>query len=104
VTKKLGLIVGEVALRWLKDYSKTKQECGDAIFVGASSVKQLEGNLVGLEKDGLPEGSCGGGGEGMAGGQGCCAEVLTLSRASGHALQYIRMHGRLIFGGRLDLW
>jgi aflatoxin B1 aldehyde reductase len=48
--KKHDLAIGEVALRWLKHHSELKQELGDAIIVGASSVKHLEENLVDLEK------------------------------------------------------
>jgi aflatoxin B1 aldehyde reductase len=53
--KKHGLTMGEVALRWLKHHSELKQELGDAVIVGASSVNHLEVNLVDLEKGALPE-------------------------------------------------
>ena len=53
--RKHGFTDGEVALRWLKHHSQLKQELGDAIIVGASSVKHLEDNLVDLEKGPLPE-------------------------------------------------
>lgn len=46
---------GEVALRWLKYHSHLKEHLGDAILVGASSVKHLETNLVDLEKTSLPD-------------------------------------------------
>lgn len=49
------LTLGEVALRWLEHHSQLKEEMGDAIIVGASSVKHLEDNLVDLEKGPLPE-------------------------------------------------
>jgi aryl-alcohol dehydrogenase-like predicted oxidoreductase len=39
-------------LRWLKHHSMLKQELGDAVIVGASSVKHLEDNLLDLEKEG----------------------------------------------------
>jgi len=55
VAEKHGLIVAEVALRWLEYYSQMSREKGDAIIVGASSTKYLEGNLEDLEKGPLPE-------------------------------------------------
>ncbi|EAW14959.1 aldo/keto reductase family protein [Aspergillus clavatus NRRL 1] len=55
VAGKFGLGDGEVALRWLKYHSKLREERGDAIVVGASSVKHLEDNLADLEKGPLPE-------------------------------------------------
>lgn len=50
-----GLTEAECALRWMVHHSKLKEENGDAIIVGASSVKQLEENLQNLEKGPLPE-------------------------------------------------
>lgn len=50
-----GLSVAEVSLRWLEYHSLMKNEFGDAIIVGASSGKHLEGNLADLEKGPLPE-------------------------------------------------
>ncbi|RAK95815.1 aldo/keto reductase family protein [Aspergillus ibericus CBS 121593] len=55
VAGRYGLSVGEVALRWLKYHSELRAEMGDAIIVGASSVKHLETNLADLEKGELPE-------------------------------------------------
>ncbi|KAK9319341.1 NADP-dependent oxidoreductase domain-containing protein [Lipomyces orientalis] len=55
VAKKHGLTEAECALRWLTHHSQLKKELGDAIIVGASSAKQLEQNLVDIEKDVLPE-------------------------------------------------
>ncbi len=52
---KHGLTVAEVALRWIEHHSQLKSELNDAIIVGASSTKHLEGNLADLEKDPLPE-------------------------------------------------
>ncbi|PGH17869.1 hypothetical protein AJ80_04693 [Polytolypa hystricis UAMH7299] len=53
--EKHGLTIGEVALRWLKYHSELKQELGDAIVIGASSVKHLETNLIDLAKGPLPD-------------------------------------------------
>ncbi|KAK9323508.1 NADP-dependent oxidoreductase domain-containing protein [Lipomyces orientalis] len=55
VAKKHGLTEAECALRWLTHHSQLKKDLGDAIIVGASGAKQLEQNLVDIEKDGLPE-------------------------------------------------
>lgn len=52
---KHGLTLAEVALRWMEHHSAMKREFGDAIIVGASSVKHLEENLEDLEKGALPE-------------------------------------------------
>ncbi|KAL4938385.1 hypothetical protein BDV06DRAFT_231918 [Aspergillus oleicola] len=50
-----SLTPGEVALRWLKHHSQLRQELGDAIIVGASSVNHIGDNLDDLEKGPLPE-------------------------------------------------
>lgn len=50
-----GLSIAEVALRWLNWHSKLQKETGDAIIIGASSLKHLEQNLKDLEKGPLPE-------------------------------------------------
>lgn len=55
VAKKHGLTIAEVAVRWLEHHSLISAEKGDAIIVGASSVKHLEENLADLEKGPLPE-------------------------------------------------
>ena len=55
VAQKHGLTVAEVALRWIEHHSMMKKENDDAVIVGASSVKHLEGNLADLEKGPLPE-------------------------------------------------
>lgn len=55
VAKKHGLTEAECALRWLQFHSQMKKELGDAIIIGASSAKQLEANLLDLEKGQLPE-------------------------------------------------
>lgn len=55
VAKKHGLTEAECALRWMTHHSMLKRENGDAIIIGASSVKHLEENMVDLEKGPLPE-------------------------------------------------
>jgi aflatoxin B1 aldehyde reductase len=49
-----GLTLAEAALRWCKHHSKLDAELGDAIIIGASSVPQLQANLVALEQGPLP--------------------------------------------------
>jgi aflatoxin B1 aldehyde reductase len=51
---KYEITDAEVALRWLKHHSQVQKDFDDAIIVGASSVRHLEGNLVDLEKGPLP--------------------------------------------------
>lgn len=48
------LTLAEVAMRWLHHHSSLSGEKGDAIIIGASSVKHLEENLDDLEKGLLP--------------------------------------------------
>ncbi|KAI0351263.1 Aldo/keto reductase [Trametes cingulata] len=55
VAKKHGLTPAEVALRWMTHHSLLKREFGDAVIIGASSVKHIEQNLDDLEKGPLPE-------------------------------------------------
>lgn len=55
LAKKLGMTTAEAALRWLNHHSTMKKEFGDTIVVGASSAKQLEGNLLSLEQGPLPD-------------------------------------------------
>ncbi|KAI0669008.1 Aldo/keto reductase [Trametes maxima] len=55
VAKKHGLTLAEVALRWISHHSLMKREHGDAVLIGASSVKHIEENLIDLEKGPLPE-------------------------------------------------
>ncbi|KAF2106602.1 NADP-dependent oxidoreductase domain-containing protein [Lophiotrema nucula] len=55
VIAKHGLTEAECALRWLEHHSMMSKEKGDKIIIGASSAKQLEENLVDLEKGPLPE-------------------------------------------------
>ena len=52
--KKNGLSEAECALRWIVHHSLLKADLGDAVIIGASSVKQLEENLLNLEKGPLP--------------------------------------------------
>ncbi|EIN07863.1 Aldo/keto reductase [Punctularia strigosozonata HHB-11173 SS5] len=52
---KHGLSMVEVVLRWTSHHSAMKREFGDAIIIGASSLKYIEQNLNDLEKGPLPE-------------------------------------------------
>lgn len=54
VAVKYEITDAEVALRWLKHHSQLRKSLDDAIIVGASNIKHLEGNLVDLEKGPLP--------------------------------------------------
>jgi len=54
VCENHGLTMAEVALRWCTHHSLMKKEYGDAILIGASSVKHIEQNLIDLEKGPLP--------------------------------------------------
>lgn len=53
--KQHNLTLPEVALRWLSHHSFMKREYGDAVIIGASSLKHIEQNLLDLEKPPLPE-------------------------------------------------
>jgi len=55
VCDKHNLTMAEVALRWVSHHSLMKREHGDAILIGASSVKHIEQNLIDLEKGPLPD-------------------------------------------------
>ena len=55
IAKKHNLTMGEVALRWITNHSELRKEHGDAILIGASSLKHIEENLVDLEKGPLPD-------------------------------------------------
>jgi aflatoxin B1 aldehyde reductase len=55
IKKHPGLTEAECALRWMVHHSMLRRDAGDAIIIGASSAKQLEGNLVDFEKGPLPE-------------------------------------------------
>ena len=57
------LTMGETALRWLNWHSLLDPERGDAIIIGASSIKHIEENLENLEKGPLPDGVVGAIGE-----------------------------------------
>lgn len=58
VATKHNLTLAEIALRWVSHHSLMKREFGDAILIGASSVKHIEENLIDLEKGPLPEEVC----------------------------------------------
>ena len=53
--RKHSLTEAECALRWISHHSLLKRDKGDAIIIGASSTKQLEQNLIDLEKGPLPD-------------------------------------------------
>ncbi|KAI0334258.1 Aldo/keto reductase [Cubamyces sp. BRFM 1775] len=55
IAQKHGLTMAEIALRWLEHHSLLSREHGDAIIIGASSIKHVEQNLDDLEKGPLPE-------------------------------------------------
>ncbi|KAH9886974.1 Aldo/keto reductase [Cubamyces lactineus] len=55
VAEKHNLTMAEIALRWISHHSLMKREYGDAVLIGASSVKHIEQNLIDLEKGPLPE-------------------------------------------------
>lgn len=55
LAERHDLTIAEIAMRWLSHHSKLDQKYGDAIIVGASSLKHLEENLVDLEKGPLPD-------------------------------------------------
>ena len=40
--QKHGLTLAEVALRWISHHSLLKREHGDAVIIGASSLKHIE--------------------------------------------------------------
>lgn len=48
-----NLTLTEVALRWISHHSLLKREYGDAVIIGASSLKHIEENLNDLEKGSL---------------------------------------------------
>ncbi|PCH42898.1 hypothetical protein WOLCODRAFT_152953 [Wolfiporia cocos MD-104 SS10] len=50
-----GLTMAEIALRWISHHSLMKREYGDAVIIGASSLKHIEQNLIDLEKGPLPD-------------------------------------------------
>ncbi|KAG6824202.1 hypothetical protein H0H93_002443, partial [Arthromyces matolae] len=50
-----NLTLPEVALRWISHHSLLKREHGDAVLIGASSLKHIEQNLLDLEKGPLPD-------------------------------------------------
>lgn len=50
-----GISTAEAAYRWLAYHSKLQNKNEDAIIIGASSMKQFEGNLNALSMGALPE-------------------------------------------------
>ncbi|KAH9204792.1 NADP-dependent oxidoreductase domain-containing protein [Leptodontidium sp. 2 PMI_412] len=55
VADKHRLTIAEIALRWLEHHSLLKEQFGDAIIIGSSSLKHVQENLADLEKGPLPE-------------------------------------------------
>lgn len=55
VAEKYDLTMAECAMRWLGHHSMLKKEPGDAVIIGASSLKHTEENLQDLEKGPLPD-------------------------------------------------
>ncbi|KAJ7026375.1 Aldo/keto reductase [Mycena alexandri] len=55
VAEEHQLLLTEVAFRWCRYHSHMKVEHGDNLIIGASSYKQLDENLVFLEKGPLPD-------------------------------------------------
>jgi aflatoxin B1 aldehyde reductase len=53
--REAGIPPAEAAYRWLACHSCLEPTAGDGILVGASSMQQLEQNLLALEKGALPE-------------------------------------------------
>ncbi|THU83613.1 Aldo/keto reductase [Dendrothele bispora CBS 962.96] len=54
VAEKHNLTLTEIALRWVSHHSALKREYGDAVIIGASSVKHIEENMNDLDKGPLP--------------------------------------------------
>ncbi|PWN45681.1 Aldo/keto reductase [Ceraceosorus guamensis] len=52
---KHNFSLAEVALRWMQHHSKLTPDHGDAIIIGASSLKHIEQNLLDFEKGPLPQ-------------------------------------------------
>ncbi|KAI0742480.1 Aldo/keto reductase [Daedaleopsis nitida] len=50
-----GLTMAEIALRWISHHSLMQRAHGDAVLIGASSLRHMEQNMVDLEKGPLPE-------------------------------------------------
>ncbi|EPS99222.1 hypothetical protein FOMPIDRAFT_1030941 [Fomitopsis schrenkii] len=55
VAEQHKLTMAEIALRWISHHSLLKREHGDAVIIGASSLKHIEQNLVDQEKGPLPD-------------------------------------------------
>lgn len=54
-----GVSRAELAYRWVAANSPLKREYGDAIIVGASSVRQVDETIRGIRKGGVSEQACG---------------------------------------------
>lgn len=58
VAEEEGVSRAELAYRWVRFNSPLKEEFGDAIIIGASSVGQAEETIKGLAKGPLSEKAC----------------------------------------------
>lgn len=54
IADEVGCSRAELAYRWVAYHSALKADLGDGVIVGASSIKQLEGTLEGLQHGPLP--------------------------------------------------
>ncbi|RDW93834.1 Aldo reductase [Aspergillus mulundensis] len=55
LAKRHGVSEVECALRWLSHHSELKEELGDGVVLGSSSVKQLDENLRAMAGGPLPD-------------------------------------------------
>ncbi|KAL4946704.1 hypothetical protein BDV06DRAFT_231782 [Aspergillus oleicola] len=55
LAKKHGVSEVECALRWLSHHSELKEQLGDGVVIGSSSVAQLDENLKAMAGGPLPE-------------------------------------------------
>ena len=55
ISEREGCPRAELAYRWVRFHSSLRSERGDAIVVGASSARQLEETLAGLENGPLSD-------------------------------------------------
>lgn len=52
---KEGIAMAEAAYRWLTNHSMLVAEDGDGILLGASSIEQMEQNMLAAKKEDLPQ-------------------------------------------------
>ena len=53
--KKMDIKPAEAAFRWLVNHSQLNASLGDGIIIGASSLEQLQQNMLSTQKGNLPE-------------------------------------------------